>query len=438
MEEINIYKLQVMKALGWYIHMHKEIKQKQIAMEMHIDPAAISRSIISPKDADFFDENKYLNDKKRLIDISKANEICKHMHTTLPNVLFYYQFKDQLVNLTKLDNLEKLTIKLTEETFCHELLTQNVDNCILDINNDKKDEVNTEKDINNLISNVEHPDFRSWFGKYYCYFSSTSSEEVNSKRRKEFDRFSDDPEIRELLINTPMDYIFCGILNVYNDSKYKDGLCHVDLKFLSNPEKRSIKRYSGILTLSAITKAGFCELYSNEQGEKSYFIFEKQDLGKEQPHIRCCMAMVLTYSSKVHRRRPCCERMIISSDIFQEGTEEYKTMKAYLRMNDNYIRITQWGYDELIKDILQSTDPELREIAEKFPTLQSLEGKNVSVENCAFIPESIINTMNTLTASQKQKFEVLLRMHSLAPWYCKTKANKADVLFKLINNHSHG
>lgn len=193
---------------------------------------------------------------------------------------------------------------------------------------------------------------------------------------------------------------------------------------------------TGILILSANTRAVFCELASEDQGEKTYFILEKQDLRKEQTHVRCCMAMVLTYSSKVHRRRPCCERMIISNVRIKEDTEEYEVMKAYLRMNDSTIRITQWGYNELIKDIEQSSDSDLQKIAESFPDLHSLNGKNVTIESCAFIPESIIYTLNSLSNAQKRKFEVLLRNHSIAPWYSKTKATKADTLFKLLNMKS--
>lgn len=144
--------------------------------------------------------------------------------------------------------------------------------------------------------------------------------------------------------------------------------------------------------------------------------------------------MVLTYSSKCHRRRPCCERMIISRKMIKENTREYDTMKAYLLMNDNKIRITQRKYGELIKEIEQSTDQDLQIIKQYFPNLQSLKGNTVKIEECAFIPESEIYNLHLLTDIQKQKFEVLLRNHSIAPWYCKTKATKTDTLFELLNS----
>ena len=428
------YSLYIMKALGWFINIHKDIKQNEIARKIHVDPAVISRLIIPPNLAERVNEKNYKDYDKRLVEIDRATEICKCMNTTLENVLYFYQFKNVFVNLTEFDKLEKLTNKLTASSKCQEALEQ-VGDCAEDL---EFQNVNPSADAvvnsSNLISNVNYPDFTPWFGKYYCYFSSTSSEEAGEKRKQQFDRLSDDLELKELLECAPEDYIFCGILNVHGRREFEDHLCHVDFKFLANPDKKIIKKYLGTLTLSAKTKAIFCELESHEQGEKTYFIFEKQEPGSEQPDVKCCVAMVLTYSSKVHRRRPCCERMIISSSEIREGTEEYEAMKAYLRMNDSIIRITDWGYEEVIKDIKQSGDPELLKIADIFPDLQSLKGNNAALEKCAFIPESLVYTFNSLTDSQKRKFEILLRIHSIAPWYCKTKATKADILFKLLND----
>ena len=105
-------RLRIMKALGWYISVHKEIKQIKIANRMHTDPASISRYVISPKDAQCINEQNYEQSGKRLIDIEKAVEICGHMGTTLENILYYYQFKNTLDKLPNFDSLEKLTNQL--------------------------------------------------------------------------------------------------------------------------------------------------------------------------------------------------------------------------------------------------------------------------------------------------------------------------------------
>lgn len=426
------YKLHIMKALGWYIST-QHIKQYQLANEIYMDPTAMSRALILPKKEDVINEKNYEQEGKRLIDMSIALEICKHMGTTLDNILYYYQFKNLLNNPSKIAALEKLTNGLKMYSEKDSMTSNALETKVKSVTKEMNISLSETAKASNLISDVGHPDFKPWYGKYFCYFSSTSSEEAGKKRTQKFDRSSDDPEMNELLSCATDEYIFCGILDIQATNKSRDDLCHVVFKFLANPEKQLIKKYTGVLTLSANTKAVFCELASIEQGEKTYFIFEKQDLGKEQPQVQCCMAMVLTYSSKVHRRRPCCERMIISRKMIKEGTEEYEAMKAYLRMNDNTIRITQWGYEELIKDIERSNEPELMKIAQAFPNLESLKSHNINLETCAFIPESAIYTSHLLNDTQKRKFEILLRLHSIAPWYCKTKATTADILFKLLN-----
>ena len=422
-----------MKALGWYISVHKEIKQIKIANRMHTDPASISRYVISPKDAQCINEQNYEQSGKRLIDIEKAVEICGHMGTTLENILYYYQFKNTLDKLPNFDSLEKLTNQLMCVENEKENTTQDFQNVIDHLWQECWGSICIPPYTTNLIMEADHPGFLPWIGRYYCYFSSTSSDEAGRRREASFERNSDDPELRELLECSTDEYVFCGIMDIHSCTESGRNLCRVDFKFLSNPKERLIKRYTGILILSATTNAVFCELTGNEQGEKTYLMLEKQDLGKEQSHVRCCMAMVLTYSSKVHCRRPCCERMVLSNSKIKEGEEEYEALKAYLRMNDSTIRITRWGYNELIKKIAKSPDPDMQKIIECFPDLESLNGNNVTIDECAFIPESIIYTLHSLSDAQKRKFEILLRNHSIAPWYSKTKATKADTLFKLLN-----
>ena len=423
------FQLQIMKALGWYFTINKRAHKKDAASQMNVHQSLISQATIAPSKADKIDESNYKENNIRLISFSRALKICDFLDVTIEDVLYYYQHRNSLVNMTEIDKLQNLTNKFTNFESCQEgsiQMTKDIESLFKVDNNLSR--------TSNLISDVRNPEFSQWFGKYYCYFSSTSSTEAGKRRNETFDKSSDNEEMKELLDCSTSDYIFCGILDIHDESKSKDGLCHVDFKFLSNPKKRRIKRYSGILTLSAQTKAVFCELISNDQGEKTYSIFEKQDLGPEFSHVQCCIAMVLTYSSKCHRRRPCCERMIISRKMIKENTREYDTMKAYLLMNDNKIRITKRKYGELIKEIEQSTDQDLQSIKQYFPNLQSLKGNTVKIEECAFIPESEIYNLHLLTDIQKQKFEVLLRLYSIAPWYCKTKATKTDMLFELLNS----
>ena len=94
------------------------------------------------------------------------------------------------------------------------------------------------------------------------------------------------------------------------------------------------------------------------------------------------------------------------------------------------------GYEQLITNIKGSQDKYLQEIIEKYPNFDSLRGKTVPIEECAFIPESIIKNLNNISKEARKKFEILLRIHSIAPWYCKTKSSKANELSELICNSS--
>ena len=136
------------------------------------------------------------------------------------------------------------------------------------------------------------------------------------------------------------------------------------------------------------------------------------------------MAMVLTISSGEGHRRPCTERMIFSRQPVDIHSESYEYLKANLHMNDNTIRITEWGYSELLKEIQDSDDPLLKKIADKYPTLKSLHSPVVKIEECAFIPETYIEELSDLQPEERKAFERLLRLHSLAPWYRKTKSSR--------------
>lgn len=433
-EKIFQQQMYCAKAIGWYLFLKKkELSQKDIAYAIHCTAGGLNRKLIMPKRSDeIIDKISFEKANKRILEISDAEEICRAMKTSLVDVIYFYSHREYYEkNPDQIDKLNKLP--MLGEKFKHEVIDLNKD--FLDEDMEKNEGYNySDENFKNLIIDVDHPEFEAWYGRYFCYFSSTSSDEAGKIRKAHFNKASDDEEISELLEISSNDYIFCGILNIFKKDKYDDGRCHAEFKFLASPGKKVMKKYSGVLTISRIRKAVFCELISDEEGEITYLIIEKKETGSTQPFVRCSMAMVLTFSSKEGRRRPCCERMIISRDIIKEGTEEYRTMKANLLMNDNIIRITQSGYEQLINEIRESEDMVLKEIIEKFPNLESLQGQTVVIDSCAFIPEAMIYKLKNLSDEQCRKFEVLLRLNSISPWYCKAKSAKANDLFELMKS----
>lgn len=152
----------------------ERITQKTLAEKMNINAASISRNIISPKDANSINEDNYEQKNKRLIEISRAMEICEPLDTTLQNVLYYYQFKEYLDNITKIDILKKLPNELTGSEKIQEKLPQDLEIAINTIQQ-KQEGLETEtvsSGENKLIMNADHPDFLPWFGKYYWYFDT--------------------------------------------------------------------------------------------------------------------------------------------------------------------------------------------------------------------------------------------------------------------------
>ena len=430
-EEMKFCQIDIPKAIAWYISLLKKehkmkYSQKEIAREINMSDTGLSRKLIMPKDApEIIDFESFKKKEKRRLTISEAKGICKKIDVTLPDVLYFYEHRKFFEeNPSMIDKIKLLTNKLT-----------NTNELMAGLSNIK----NHDEDIcmrSNLVNNINHEEFKPWFGRYYCYFSSTSSDEAGMIRKVNFDKESDNKEIDELLKLSQDDYIFCGILEIFEKNIFDDELCHVQFKFLANPDKKVVKKYKGFLTISKTRDAVFCELISNEEGEIVYFIVEKKEMSSSRPQVECCMAMVLTFSSKEGKRRPCCEKMIISKNTVEKGTEAYQALKANLLMNDNKIRITRWGYEQLIGNIKESQDKYLQEIIEKYPNLDSLRGKTVPIEECAFIPESVVKNLNNISKEARKRFEILLRIHSIAPWYCKTKSSKANELFEFISDSS--
>ncbi|MCR5461172.1 MAG: hypothetical protein K6F51_15005 [Acetatifactor sp.] len=417
------YKLKIMKALGWYLEINKKKHTRtDIAKHASMDKSVLSRLTIAPQNADEFNIQN-LETHKKFISYQTAEDICRAMDTTLENILFLYQYKNALTDSTKIDEINHIAslLKLANEKEEY-----------ADLENEEKVKKICNQIAppgkNNLITDVNNPLFQKWIGNYYCYFSSTNSDEAG-RARGSCAVDEENPKLKGKMELLPSDFIFCGEMNISGNEE--DNLCHVNFEFLSNPEKGTVKVYNGVLSLSKNTKAVFGELFGFELGEKTYFITEQQDIGADHNHVQFCCAMVLTFSSGMNHRRPCCERMIISSEPIKENTALYEYMKANLHMNDNFIRITEWGYEQLLKEIDESDDPEMKAIAAHYSNFQELQGNTVKIEPCAFIPEDWVYVLNNLSKSQKIKFETLLRNHSIASWYYKTKGTKAVDLYRL-------
>ena len=112
----------------------------------------------------------------------------------------------------------------------------------------------------------------------------------------------------------------------------------------------------------------------------------------------------------------------------------YKVMLSNLMMNDSVIRIDDSGYGELKKYQDKYESAALDEFLNKYPSIGDMDGGSnyIEVHNCAFINESLIKSFNVGNIDQNDKLylEALLRYHSIASWYSKTKSSKVNTIMK--------
>lgn len=385
--------------LGWYIHMisnHTKLNSGEIAKKSHLARATFSRKT-NPNAK-----------RKRHLYLADIQEICNALGTSLGSILYCFENKETFeTNPQLIDSL-----------------------CFLRITRDEVIAPKKETMMKKLLKNPEESVFKKWFGKYYCYFSSTNSKETFSGKKEFAGKHCSDDKYRELAELFTDDHIYCGILVIAPLEDSNNPRCAATFSFMVNPEHSAIKEYEGTVTISKDKQATFIQLYGNEEAEMSFLIIEDT---KGNNKVRCAMASVLTISSRENHRKPCSERMIISEQRIYPNTRSYQVMKANLKMHDKYIRIDSFGFDEVIKELKSSGNQEYIDIAEKYDKLEKIGALNaVDRKELAYIKDTHISNLTNLTEEQKVIFESSLRFHSIAPWYAKVNSKIARDLIEII------
>lgn len=381
----NEFKVQAVKSLQWYRKRHKTIyTERKIGEKLHLDISTISKNL------------SVTNNEKSLVSLERAIDIAEAMDSNLWTIMYQYELYKTEENEKKCKKFdEKENLKVVSNKF--------------------------EK----LLVDANDPRFKPWMGEYYCYFSSTSSSEIN-KKKKEADVCLQE---KSTLFNiTPSnDHIFCGIMTI---SKEED-LCKVEFEFMADKKKHNVKHYCGTLRLSSQYAAGFIEMTCAENGECTYIIANSPDSGS----LECRMAMVLTLSSIDRHRRACAEKMFISQKEIKEGTAEYEALKAFLPMNDSHIYIHEEEYGKLINELKNTGVKELQSFADKYSDLSKLVSNNSVIDICKYvsIPESIISNLKSLSDENKNKLRIYMRKHSIANWYYKANNKNAEDILNIIN-----
>ena len=197
----------------------------------------------------------------------------------------------------------------------------------------------------------------------------------------------------------------------------------VTLQYLSDPDQKKIVCYEGSIQLTSKEQPVFLTLTNPKDHDMMYIIIDTLHM---EPHSPYTMASVLTLSRTKHRH-PCSMRMIMSRNAIPIDTKPYHIMRSNLMMNDRYIRIDKYGYNEIVKHREQYNSPALDYFLSLYPNIEAIENSNyIEVNKCAYISENTILSLKNLDMEEKYYLKALLRFHSIAPWYSKANGMKTE------------
>lgn len=391
-EEIRKTSLYLIGAINFYRNKkeHKFTHEKiGTNMSKPRSQSTVSK-MLSDSNVDKF-EDQYGN-----LSVSEAKEICSAMGTTLGNVLFEYeQHIAQNSGVYDKNHSQEYSAAKADQDIpeqCHNIPGQETTiypACLF-----------TEND--SLTNDISDPMFRPWFGKFYCYFFSTMSDES--------DCFEGELEIPE----TP-----------------GNGCCHVRFGFVYNQAENLRKEYYGQLVLSKKQNGGaYCTLINHDdQGEITYLVMANPTVNNSQ--VCCVVAFVATISAGKDTKHPCVERMIISR-VPLDG-KEFEMAKAHLLFNDKRIRITEDNFRKLLesKDLPATFKKRFADYKNPFDAPFLAE----YLPKMAIIPESWVKSLNGYSDHEHQKIIDLIRLYSEAPKYNKIRQKTSETdIYKLFRH----
>ena len=393
-EEIKRTSLFLIEAINFYRNKkdHKFTHTKIGAnMSPRRDQSTISKMLLKSNVENLMDP--YGN-----LSISEAKELCAAMGTTLGNVLLEYEqhiAQDSGV-YEKTNSPEYSEVKADQNIpeQCHNIPGQETTiypACLFSEND-------------SLTNDISDPMFRPWFGKYYCYFYSTMSDES--------DCFEGKLEIPESPSN---------------------GCCHVRFGFVYNQAENLRKDYYGQLVLSKKQDGGaYCTLINHDdQGEITYLVMANPAVNNSQ--VCCVVAFVATISAGKGTKRPCVERMIISR-VPLDG-KEFEMAKAHLLFNDKRIRITEDNFRKLLenKDLPATFKKRFADYENPFDAPFFAE----YLPQMAIIPESWVKSLSGYSDHEHQKIIDLIRLYSEAPRYNKIRQNTSEIDIYNLFKHKY-
>jgi len=249
-----------------------------------------------------------------------------------------------------------------------------------------------------IITDAQNSAFRGYRGTYSAYFYTTKNE----------------------------DYIHHGTFKIQEDPATRQ--CMADFRFKTgekNEDGKDIeKHYTGPIYYSVSMQTIYCEVYSEEIGEKCYLLFHYDFLAYQ--NLECRLVTAITVSSGV-KRLPTMHKLLLTRTKLTPDDLEY--LCGQLKLNNSEILMSENAYREFLRD------PKLPEkFFEYFGERQSLApGFLSSVAKVPYISfnESLISD-SFLPAFEKIKIICLLRKYSSAPRYNKISGKAEEIVYNYI------
>lgn len=380
-DEIKDTSLYLIRAINFYRSKgeHKFTHTK-IASKMNVSQGTVSKMLSERTVCD-------LTDIYGNLSISEARKICAAMGITLGRVLFEY---DQHIaqNSTDYDKEQSQEYFSAESCQnipeqCHNILSSEAivyPACLF-------------PESATLTNDISDPRFTPWFGKYYCYFFSTLSNE---------------------------DTCFNGELEIPENKS--SNFCQVRFSFAYSKTKDLRKEYYGQLVLSKKPSGGaYCTLINHDdQGEITYLVMANPTVTSSR--VCCIVAFVATISAGKDTKHPCVERMIISR-VPLDG-EKLELAQAHLLFNDKYIRITEENFQKVLEN--NSLPISFKQRFLDFENPFDAPFLSEYLPKMAIIPESWVKSLTGYSDSEHQMIIDLLRLYSESPKYNKIKQKTSE------------
>lgn len=268
----------------------------------------------------------------------------------------------------------------------------------LDVDTETNWKILQKPQSDQVITDARHKAFRGYRGEYSVYFYTTKNED---SIHQGFFTLTEDPATHQCIA----------------DFRFKTGE--------KNENGEDIeKHYTGPVYYSISMQTIYCEVYSEEIGEKGYFLFHYDFLAYQNLESRLVTA--LTVSSGI-KRLPTMHKLLLTKKPLSPDELDY--LCGQLKLNSSEILISENAYREFLRD------PKLPpKFFDYFGAKETqAEGFLSSVAKVPYISfnESLISD-SFLPPLDKIKIICLLRKYSSAPKYNKVSSKAEEIVYKFL------